>query len=244
MVSRCKFQSSSEVGAYARLTNSYALLPTSSTDAFNSVFQSTLSDQIPIVRSNIGGTNIVGRLTVGNSRGLIVPLTTTNLELEALREGLPDGVEIAKIEERFSALGNVIACNDRVALVHPELDAATLEVLESVLGVEAIPMTIAGESLVGSYCVLTNNGCAVTSKAAPEELERLSDALDLKVEISTVNRGIDYISAGICVNDSVLFCGYESTALEIANLTRVFRIESGHTTDSDIIDIDSFVSLI
>ena len=31
-------------------------------------------------------------------------------------------VKIQRVEERLSALGNVIACNDYVALVHPDLD--------------------------------------------------------------------------------------------------------------------------
>lgn len=42
---------------------------------------------------------------------------------------LPDSVKIRRVEERLSALGNVIACNDYVALVHPELDKATEEIV-------------------------------------------------------------------------------------------------------------------
>ena len=41
-----------------------------------------------------------------------------------------------RIKERLSALGNVIACNDYVALVHPDLDRETEEVIADVLGVE------------------------------------------------------------------------------------------------------------
>ena len=41
-----------------------------------------------------------------------------------------------RIEERLSALGNVIACNDYVALVHPDLDRETEEIIADVLGVE------------------------------------------------------------------------------------------------------------
>ena len=43
-------------------------------------------------------------------------------ELQHIRNSLPDTVKIQRVEERLSALGNVVACNDYVALVHPDLD--------------------------------------------------------------------------------------------------------------------------
>ena len=42
--------------------------------------------------------------------------------MQHIRNSLPDGVKLQRVEERLSALGNVIACNDYVALVHPDLD--------------------------------------------------------------------------------------------------------------------------
>jgi translation initiation factor 6 len=47
--------------------------------------------------------------------------------LQHLRNTLPDTVKIQRIEERLSALGNVICCNDHVALIHPDLERETEE---------------------------------------------------------------------------------------------------------------------
>jgi len=58
----------------------------------------------------------------GNKHGLLVPNTATDQELQHICNSLPDEVKIQRVEERLSALGNVIACNDSVALVHPDLD--------------------------------------------------------------------------------------------------------------------------
>ena len=39
-----------------------------------------------------------------------------------MRNSLPDEVIVQRIDERLSALGNCIACNDHVSLIHPDID--------------------------------------------------------------------------------------------------------------------------
>lgn len=87
-----------------------------------------------------------------------MPNTTTDQELQHLRNSLPDDVKIQRVEERLSALGNVIACNDYVALVHPDLDRDTEEILVDTLNVEVYRQTVADQVLVGTFSCLSNNG--------------------------------------------------------------------------------------
>src|ERR1700693_3252750 len=93
-----------------------------------------------------------------NRKGLFVPTLTTDHALQHLRNSLPDEVKIQvylplhnaisqqrrgresrwltsskRIEERLSALGNVIVSNDHVALVHPDLERETEEIIADVL---------------------------------------------------------------------------------------------------------------
>lgn len=68
-------------------------------------------------------------MVTGNKKGLIVPMCTTDMELQVIRNSIPDSVRIQRVEERLSALGNVVACNDHVALIHPELDKNTEEII-------------------------------------------------------------------------------------------------------------------
>lgn len=55
---------------------------------------------------------------------MVLDLLTVTIaeELQHLRNSLPDQVVVQRIEERLSALGNCIACNDHVALTHTDLD--------------------------------------------------------------------------------------------------------------------------
>lgn len=87
-----------------------------------SVFEAELADHIPVIKTSVAGTRLVGRMTVGNRNGLLMPNSTTDQELMHVRNSLPDEVVVQRIDERLSALGNCIACNDYVALIHPDMD--------------------------------------------------------------------------------------------------------------------------
>ena len=55
-------------------------------------------------------------------------------------------------------MGNCIACNDYVALIHPDLDKETEEIIIDTLGVDVYRQTVANNVLVGTYSVFNNQG--------------------------------------------------------------------------------------
>jgi len=237
MAVRAQFESSSEVGVFSRLTNSYCLAALGGSENFYSVFEAELSKHIPVIHSSIGGTRIVGRVTVGNRHGLLVPSITTDQELMHLRNNLPDTVKVQKVEERLSALGNCIACNDYVALVHTDLDRETEEVIADTLKVDVFRATIAQNVLVGSYCVLTNQGGLVHARTPMQDMEELSQLIQVPLTAGTVNRGSDIIGAGVVANDWAAFCGMDTTATEIGVVENIFKLQNtGSSMQSALID--------
>ncbi|KAA3679988.1 translation initiation factor 6 [Paragonimus westermani] len=215
MALRTHFEGHNDVGVFTKLTNNFCLVSVGGSENFYSVFESELADNIPVVHTTIAGIRSVGRLTVGNTRGLLVPHTTTDQELLHLTNSLPDKVKVTRLEERLSALGNTIVCNDYVALVHPDIDKETAELVSDVLSVEVFRGIIASQSLVGTYCVLTNQGGLVHPRTTIDELDQLSSLLQLPLTAGTVNRGSPMVSAGLVVNDWTAFCGMETTSTEI-----------------------------
>lgn len=78
MATRCQFENVNDIGVFAKLTNAYCMVALGGSENFYSVFESELSDKIPVFKATVGGTRLVGRTTVGNRNGLLVPNTCTD----------------------------------------------------------------------------------------------------------------------------------------------------------------------
>uniref|UniRef100_A0A336MGQ7 Eukaryotic translation initiation factor 6 n=1 Tax=Culicoides sonorensis TaxID=179676 RepID=A0A336MGQ7_CULSO len=230
MALRAQFENQDDIGVFSSLTNSYCLVAIGGSAAFYSVFEAELAELIPVVHASIAGCRIIGRLSVGNKNGLIVPNSTTDVELQHLRNSLPDSVKIQRVEERLSALGNVIACNDYVALVHPDLDKETEEIISDVLGVEVYRHTLANNPLVGAYAVLSNQGGLVHPKTTTQEMDEISSLLQIPLVAGTINRGSEVLGAGVVVNDWCAFAGMSSTSTELSVLESVFKLNDAQPT--------------
>ena len=233
MCTRLQFEGSNEIGVVSLLTNAYALACVGTSENFYSVLESELGEHIPVVHTSIAGCRFVGRVCVGNKRGLLVPNTTGDQELQHLRNALPDEVVVQRVDERLSALGNCVACNDHVALCHTDLDRETEEIIADVLGVEVFRQTVCGNALVGSYCVFTNQGGLVHPRTSVDDLEELASLLQVPLIAGTVNRGSDVLGAGLIANDWAAFCGYDTTSTEINVIENVLKLHDDDDSDDD-----------
>eukprot|EP01133_Synstelium_polycarpum_P011614 gene11614-13558_t len=233
MATRTQYENSCDIGVFAKLTNSYCLIGQCASKQFTRTFQNQLAEvaDFPVVEASIAGTRIVGRMSVGNRKGLLLPNTTTDQELLHIRNSLPDSVTVQRVEERFSALGNCIAANDYVALIHPDLDRETEEIIADVLDVEVFRQTVAGNVLVGTYCALSNNGALVHPMTTVADQEELSSLLQVPLVSGTVNRGNECISAGVVVNDWTAFVGSDTTATEISVIENIFALQRGQPSN-------------
>ena len=231
---RCQFENSSDVGVFAKLTNKYCLVSIGGSENFYSVFESELVPYMPVIHCSIAGTRIIGRLTAGNKNGLLLPRNITDTELKNIRNSLPEEIAVKVMDDRLSALGNCIACNDYIAIVHSDIDKESEEIIADTLGVECIKTTVAGNALIGTYMTLNNKGGLVHPLTSMEELDELVNLLQIPLCAGTVNRGSDVISSGVLVNDWTAFCGLDTTSTEVNVIESIFKLkETKPMTDGD-----------
>ena len=229
MATRVVFEGSNEISVFSMLTNTYCLVCQGGSENFYSVFEAELGDHIPVIHCSINNGRFVGRVVAGNKNGLLLPGTCTDQEMLHIKNSLPDGVKVQRIDERLSALGNCISCDDHVALIHTDFDRETEDIVADTLGVEVFRQTIAGNALVGSYCRFTNSGGMVHPQTSVEDLEELSSLLQVPLVAGTVNRGSDVIAAGLVANDWAAFCGLDTTSTELSVIESIFKLQDGAT---------------
>jgi len=73
----------------------------------------------------------------------------------------------------------------------------------------------------------------VHPQTSVEQLDELSNLLQVPLCAGTINRGSDVIGAGLVVNDWVAFCGLESTATEVQVVESIFKLQSNEKMEEE-----------
>ena len=171
--------------------------------------------------ASIGGTRLLGPMTVMNNNGILVPSIASDEEVESLKKSTRLNVE--RLETKFTAIGNLIAVNDNGALVSPILRGEVNSQIRDVLGIPATEMSIGGFVQTGSMIVATNAGAGVHPNATEEEVKAISEVLQVPAEQVTVNDGVPFLSAGIVANTKAVGVGSLTSGPELIMLSRIFK---------------------
>ncbi len=171
---------------------------------------------VPVARTTIGGSNVVGSLLAMNAHGAVVTGFASPQELAALR-----GLDVFVLPHRLNAAGNNLLCNDRGAVVHPGYDERTVAAIGKALAVDAVRGTLAGLRTVGSAGVATNKGALAHPHATEAELALVRDVLKVPTSITTANYGTAQVGACLVANAKGAVVGARTTPIELG------RIEEG-----------------
>ncbi|RDE15119.1 MAG: translation initiation factor IF-6 [Candidatus Thorarchaeota archaeon] len=217
MIARTNFEGDSNVGAYGIATDRFVFVSPNMSEKSLGDLERVFN--LPLIQSTIATLDAVGLLSAATSNGILVPYTTTDEELKRLKQH--SEVNVDWIDDRMTALGNIIAVNDHGAICHPDFSTKSIQKISDVLGVEVVPGTIAKLPIVGANSVITNQGAVVHPLATDEEIDHLSELLKVHIEVGTVNRGSPYTSLGVLANVDGMIAGSDTTGVELAHISQV-----------------------
>jgi translation initiation factor 6 len=207
----CSLFGSASIGVYSLVAGNMAIVPSQVSEAKAKKIEEWL--KVKVIRTTIGASVLVGALARANSNGIVLPHFMREEEIQAIKSN--SQINIAVMETRKTAYGNLILANDNGAIVDPRLKEGDIKRIEDVLGVETVRGEIAGLPYVGSLAAATNKGVLTHPLLREEEQKLLKDVLNVHVDVGTVNCGIPYVATGLVGNRHGAVAGYITTGPEL-----------------------------
>ncbi|HET6730399.1 MAG TPA: translation initiation factor IF-6 [Nitrososphaeraceae archaeon] len=212
---------SPNLGLYVRTNNNTILLPFGFAETKTSKLKEYLEVE-NVIPTSIGGTRLIGAMSVINNNGILLSSITSDDEIEIIKRACDLTVE--RLSSKFTAVGNLILANDRGALVSPLFKGEVDKQIREVLGVPVISSNIAGYYQIGSMIVATDTGAAVHPRATEEEIENISEILKVEIEPVTVNGGMPFLSSGLLANSKSVIAGSLTSGPELIMISRAFKV--------------------
>ncbi len=221
-IERINYWGNPHIGIYMFTNDRITIVPTNIEEKIVPIIANVLKTRI--VKTTIGGMNIIGVLVVGNNKGILLPRFIRDDELRTIKEVFDGNIEIVK--SRYTALGNICLVNDNAALLHPDTFEELKGIVKDVLEVDTVEKgTIAGISTVGSAAYVTNKGGLVHPDANDAEINFLSNLFGVRFDIATVNFGIGFIKSGLVANTHGVLVGDKTTGPEILRISQILGDE-------------------
>jgi translation initiation factor 6 len=200
------------VGCYILTTEKMALVPPQLSVGKVKRLEETL--KVKAVKTTVGSSVLIGALASANSKGVVLPHFAQDEEIEKIKSAFPE-INIALMETKRTAYGNIVLANDHGAVVDPRLNDKDVTSVAEALCVEAIRSEIAGLPYVGSLAAATNKGAIAHPMIKEEEQKLLQSVLKVPVDVGTVNCGIPYVGTGLIGNTEGALVGFITTGPEL-----------------------------
>lgn len=207
------------IGLFAKASEKLVAADVSASPKFLTALESL---GVPVVVSSFGGSGLAGIFLAMNSNGAVVPSFSGNDEISVFKK---QGMNVLRMEGQFSAVGNNIAANDFGAVANPEMPRAVLKRVSDCLGVEAVPIRVAGFTTAGSCVSATNKGFMAHNRANEQELKELHGILRVEGSNCTLNMGVPFISLCAVANSRCALLGEATTGFELGRAAGALSFE-------------------
>jgi len=177
---------------------------------------------VTAIPTSIGESRLLGPLAVMNSNGALVSRLAEQGEMAEIARGA--GVNVARLDSKLTSAGNLVAANDKFALVSPVLEPRAVQQVRDVLGTEVERMAMGDFYQVGALVVATNSGAAVFPGLPESEVARVAEMLGVDAYPTSVNKGVPFVASGLVANSKNAIVGNQTTGPELVFITRALKV--------------------
>lgn len=211
MISKADFDGSPHIGVFCLANDDIALVPYSISKKLEHLFITNLG--VDIVRMNLAGTPLLGIFACLSNSKIIIPDVIEKEEIKTLKDHVP---EVIVLDEKYTALGNLISMNDHAAVC-----SRYIKNIEEIMGKRA---RVAGSDLIGSVVYANNCGFLAHRDTSQKEIEELQNTLKVKGDVGTLNFGDPFVKSGIIANKRGVLVGKFSSGPEMQRVDEVFML--------------------
>lgn len=176
--------------------------------------------EVDVVKATVANTDLIGIFCCMNSNGILLPKIASNRELEMFKEF---DVDVEVVNSKFTAIGNLVLCNDNGAVISRLLSRKDKKIIEDCLGVNSEYSSIADIHTVGSCGVATNKGCLLHRDVSDGEIKIIESVLKVDVDIGTANFGSPFVGSCIIANSNGGLIGESTTGPEVNRIIETLR---------------------
>lgn len=209
---------SANIGIFLRTNDEYCLAPYGIADTKSEKIANFLKAKV--VPASIANSRLLGPLSVMNNNGIVVSRLAEEDEIAGLRR--ETGLNVAKLESRFTSVGNLICANDHGAVISEVFSEESAKEIEHILKVPTKRMRLGTFVQVGAMLAATNSGAVVHPIANENEIELLASVLGVHPEPATINGGVPFVSSGFVGNSKGILVGSLTRGAEQVILTKAF----------------------
>ncbi|MFM7797047.1 MAG: translation initiation factor IF-6 [Candidatus Nitrosotenuis sp.] len=206
------------IGIYTKTNDEFVFVPNGFADTKAKTLASYLKTEF--VFASVANTRVLGTMMVINNNGILLPSLSSQWEIDHMKKTTK--LNVGVLDTKHNALGNLIASNDKGAIVSPKIPSEAIKTIRDTLGVETIQKKVAGYHQAGVMISANNIGGIIHPETDEDDIKSISDVLKVKLEPATINGGIPYISSGILANNNAVVVGNMTNGPEIMMLTRAF----------------------
>ena len=209
---------SANIGIFLKTNDKFCLTPRGLPTAKLEKIEKFLQNKVLPV--SIAGSRLIGPLVAMNNNGMVVSRLAEEEEIEMLKK--ITGLDVQRLNSRFTSVGNLITSNDRGAVISDVFGDESASTIEHALRVPVKRMRIASFVQTGAMVAATNSGALVHPSASEDEISEISEVLGFDPEPATINGGVPFVSSGFVGNSKSVLLGARTRGAELVIVSRAF----------------------